>query len=74
MKVYSKFKDYYDSASSFGVDETIVYKRVEEPMYLSEIYGKKQYQHLRDEIQKIKGILYLRNTNIILMIENLLKA
>lgn len=58
MKVYSKFKDYYDSASSFGVDETIVYKRVEEPMYLSEIYGKKQYQHLRDEIQKIKNFIF----------------
>lgn len=58
MKVYSKFKDYYDSASSFGVDETIVYKRIEETMYLKEIYEKKQYQAIRDEIQKIKDLIF----------------
>jgi len=27
MKIYSNFRDYYDSASAFGIDETIHYKR-----------------------------------------------
>ena len=54
MRVYSKYKDYYDSATSLGIDENVVYHRTEETIYLSEIYGKKQYKNLLDEIQKIK--------------------
>ena len=58
MRVYSKYKDYYDSATSLGIDENVVYHRTEETIYLSEIYGKKQYKNLLDEIQKIKDLCF----------------
>jgi hypothetical protein len=34
MKIISKFKDYYDSAAGFGIDDTIMYVRTQKEIVL----------------------------------------
>jgi hypothetical protein len=44
MLIISKFHDYYDSASAYGVDKEVIYKRVPEEIILKWHHGEQVWQ------------------------------
>lgn len=55
MLIVSKFRDYYDTASIYGIDKTCVYKRLEQIINKAEKSYERSHWPLEEEFEIIKA-------------------